>query len=91
VPAIEHSMIVTIWHMLTNGTIFEDLGSDHFQRTVTQGSSVGRRRAHEGHNPLCFTGLLNSRDRALLTLDRELDATNPPTSPVGTAWHLLQS
>lgn len=31
--AIEHSMIITIWNMLTNGTIFEDLGSDHFQRT----------------------------------------------------------
>ena len=31
--AIEHSMIVAIWYMFTNGTIFEDLGSDHFQRT----------------------------------------------------------
>lgn len=28
--AVEHSMIVT---MLSTGTVFEDLGSDHFQRT----------------------------------------------------------
>ncbi|MET3934510.1 transposase [Arthrobacter sp. OAP107] len=39
--AIEHSMIITIWNMLTNGTIFEDLGSDHFQQT--------RRRTTERH------------------------------------------
>ena len=31
--AIEHTMIIAIWHMFTNGTVFEDLGSDHFQRT----------------------------------------------------------
>lgn len=31
--AIEHSMIVTIWHMLTNATIFDDLGPDNFQQT----------------------------------------------------------
>ena len=31
--AIEHTMIIAMWHMFTNGTVFEDLGSDHFQRT----------------------------------------------------------
>ena len=31
--AIEHSIITAVWHMLTNGTVFEDLGENHFQRT----------------------------------------------------------
>ena len=31
--AIEHSMITAIWHMLTNGAVFEDLGDDCFHRT----------------------------------------------------------
>ncbi|QCO97317.1 hypothetical protein FCN77_05785 [Arthrobacter sp. 24S4-2] len=31
--AIEHSMIVTIWHLPTDGTVFEDLDPEHFQRT----------------------------------------------------------
>jgi transposase len=31
--AVEHSLITAIWYMLTNGTVFEDLGADHLQRT----------------------------------------------------------
>ncbi len=31
--AVEHSLITAIWHMLTTGTVFEDLGADHFKRT----------------------------------------------------------
>ena len=43
--AIEHSMIVTVWNMLSTGTVFEDLGSDHFQRThrrTTERHAVSR-------------------------------------------------
>ena len=36
--AIEHSMITAIWHMLTNGAVFEDLGDDCFQRTHASGT-----------------------------------------------------
>ena len=31
--AIEHSIIIAVWHMFTDGTEFEDLGTDHYQRT----------------------------------------------------------
>ncbi|WP_263406476.1 hypothetical protein [Pseudarthrobacter sulfonivorans] len=31
--AIEHSVIVPIWNMLSTGTVLEDVVSDHVQRT----------------------------------------------------------
>ncbi len=30
--AIQHKMLITIWHMGTTGTIYEDLGADYFTR-----------------------------------------------------------
>lgn len=30
--AVEHSMLVAIWHMLQNGLTYSDLGPDYFQR-----------------------------------------------------------
>lgn len=30
--AVEHSMLVSIWHMLTTDTDYRDLGGDHFLR-----------------------------------------------------------
>jgi transposase len=30
--AVAHSMLFTIWHLLTNGALFEDLGADYFER-----------------------------------------------------------
>ena len=31
-------MITAIWHMLTNGAVFEDLGDDCFHRTHASGT-----------------------------------------------------
>jgi hypothetical protein len=30
--AVANSMLFTIWHLLTNGAIYEDLGADYFER-----------------------------------------------------------
>lgn len=30
--AIQHSMLIVIWHMLTTGEVYEDLGSDYYTR-----------------------------------------------------------
>ena len=32
IVAVEHAMLVAIWHMLTNGTLYEDPGSDFYSR-----------------------------------------------------------
>jgi hypothetical protein len=30
--AVKHSILVAVWHMLTNGQLYEDLGSDYYRR-----------------------------------------------------------
>ena len=30
--AVKHSIICAIWHMLTNGELYNDLGGDYFRR-----------------------------------------------------------
>ena len=30
--AVQHAILVAIWHMLTTGSFHEDLGPDHFKR-----------------------------------------------------------
>ena len=32
VVAVQHAILVAIWHMLTTGSLHEDLGPDHFER-----------------------------------------------------------
>ena len=31
IVAVQHAMMVAIWHMFSRGTMHEDLGPDHFQ------------------------------------------------------------
>ena len=31
IVAVQHAMLVAIWHMFSRGTMHEDLGPDHFQ------------------------------------------------------------
>ena len=33
IVAIEHAMLIAIWHMLTNGDLYRDPGADYFNRT----------------------------------------------------------
>ena len=30
--AVQHALLVAIWHMFSTGSIHQDLGPDHFQR-----------------------------------------------------------
>ena len=30
--AIQHSMLIAIWHMATNGCLYHDLGADYFNQ-----------------------------------------------------------
>lgn len=32
--AVAHSLIEVIWHLLSTGVVFEDLGDDYFQRRL---------------------------------------------------------
>ena len=32
IVAVEHSMIIAIWHMLTDGTFYQDPGADYYTR-----------------------------------------------------------
>jgi len=32
IGAVKHSMIVAIWHMLSSGELYRDLGEDYFTR-----------------------------------------------------------
>jgi transposase len=34
--ATEHAMIISIWHMLTNGTTYQDLGGDYYTRRTPE-------------------------------------------------------
>ena len=42
IVAVQHAILVAIWHMLSNGAFHDDLGEDHFQRRDTE----RRRRYH---------------------------------------------
>jgi transposase len=32
IGAVKHSMLVAVWHMLTNGQLYDDLGADYYRR-----------------------------------------------------------
>ncbi len=51
VVAVQHAILVTIWHMLTTGSLHEDLGPDHFERHDTE------RRKHHLVNQLRKMGV----------------------------------
>ncbi|MDT5040565.1 MAG: transposase [Actinoplanes sp.] len=50
--ALEHSMLTSVWHMLTNDTGYQDLGADHFLRRDPERE---RRRAITALNKLGYT------------------------------------
>ena len=39
--AIQHSMLMAIWHMATNGCLYDDPGADHFNRLHPQRAKNG--------------------------------------------------
>jgi len=43
--AVEHSIVTTIWHMLTNGDTYHELGADYYHRHSPQRTL--RRKIHE--------------------------------------------
>ncbi|SCL24929.1 IS110 family transposase [Micromonospora inyonensis] len=54
--ALEHSILTSVWHMLTDGTGYQDLGADHFLRRDPERE---RRRAIAALNKLGYTVTLN--------------------------------
>lgn len=54
--ALEHSILTSVWHMLTNNTGYHDLGADHFLRRDPERE---RRRAITALNKLGYTVTLN--------------------------------
>jgi transposase len=38
--AVEHSILTSVWHMLTNDTGYHDLGADHFLRPATPNANA---------------------------------------------------
>lgn len=54
--ALEHSILTSVWHMLTNNTVYHDLGADHFLRRDPERE---RRRAITALNKLGYTVTLN--------------------------------
>jgi transposase len=51
VCAVAASILTAVYHMLKNGTVYQDLGPDHFRRrsTVTQTQRLVRRLQHLGY------------------------------------------
>jgi transposase len=54
--AVEHSILTSVWHMLTDGADYQDLGADHFLRRDPERE---RRRAITALNKLGYTVTLN--------------------------------
>lgn len=54
--ALQHSILTSAWHMLTDGTGYQDLGADHFLRRDPERE---RRRAITALNKLGYTVTLN--------------------------------
>jgi transposase len=51
--AVANSMLFTIWHLLTNGALYEDLGADYFERRhdpVVEAKRLARRIEALGFN-----------------------------------------
>jgi transposase len=56
IVALEHSILTSVWHMLTNTTDYHDLGGDYFLRRDPERE---RRRAITALNKLGYTVTLN--------------------------------
>jgi transposase len=54
--ALQHSILVSVWHMLSASTDYQDLGADHFLRRDPERE---RRRAIAALNKLGYTVTLN--------------------------------
>ena len=59
--AIEHSIITAVWHMLSTGADYRDLGGDHH---IRRDPEHARRRAIRALNQLGYTVTLNPIERA---------------------------
>lgn len=59
--AIEHSMLVSIWHMLTTDTDYQDLGGDYFLR---RDPAAAIRRLQREANKLGFTARFDPIEHA---------------------------
>jgi hypothetical protein len=47
IVAVEHAILIATWHMITNGTIYQDPGDDYYTRrdpTKTRDRAVGQLR-----------------------------------------------
>jgi transposase len=53
---VEHSILTSVWHMLTNDTGYHDLGADHYLRRDPERE---RRRPITAMNKLGYTVTLN--------------------------------
>jgi transposase len=56
IVALEHSILVSVWHMLSGNTTYQDLGADYFLRRDPERE---RRRAIAALNKLGYTVTLN--------------------------------
>lgn len=56
IVALEHSILVSVWHMLSDNTTYQDLGQDYFLR---RDPDRERRRAIAALNKLGYTVTLN--------------------------------
>jgi transposase len=56
IVALEHSILTSVWHMLTDNTDYHDLGNDYFLKRDPERE---RRRAITALNKLGYTVTLN--------------------------------
>ena len=59
IVAVEHSILTSVWHMLTNREPYHDLGNNHFTRLNPERAT---RRAVNQLNQLGFAVTLNPID-----------------------------
>jgi transposase len=45
IVAVEHSILTSVWHMITRGESYQDLGGDHFARLNSQ--QIARRAVRQ--------------------------------------------
>ncbi len=62
--AVEHALLIATWHMLTDGTYYQDLGADHYASRTPEKAT---RRAVSQLRRLGFTVTLTPENPAVVT------------------------
>ena len=76
--AVANSMLATIWHLLTNGALYEDLGADYFERRHDPAVEA-KRLARDGSEALGYHVNPDREGRIVLPTQRQPQPQNPCT------------